>query len=192
MNEKFGKIAGEEAYSTYPDILKDDRRRAVFTLQKWLLSVSNAGMPIPHIVPDGIYGKKTEEAVFAYQGIRGIAQTGQVDYETWCSLEAAGKQAKRKCACSCPIYPFEYTLRDGVLMERDRSPLVRIVQIIIEALTPEYPDFLFEEPNGEYGKITAENVKIFQRARQLPQTGNVDKTTWNLLAEAYNCILNAE
>ena len=38
---------------------QEDRKNAVYTIQVWLSALYNSGMPIPYVVPDGIYGSQT-------------------------------------------------------------------------------------------------------------------------------------
>ena len=42
-------------------------QNAVFTLQRWLCALKNAGLPLPEIIPDGIYGEETRRAVAVFQ-----------------------------------------------------------------------------------------------------------------------------
>ena len=41
-------------------------------------------------------------------------------------------------------------------------------------------------PDGRYGRNTAEAVRSFQKAWRLPQTGRVDRTTWQAISAAYD------
>ena len=47
---------------------QEDRKNAVYTIQVWLSALYNSGMPIPYVVPDGIYGSQTADTVRIYQG----------------------------------------------------------------------------------------------------------------------------
>lgn len=55
----------------------------VYQIQKQLARIAKAYPAIPSIVPDGIYGPKTKEAVEKFQAVFGLPVSGVVDYSTW-------------------------------------------------------------------------------------------------------------
>lgn len=55
-------------------------------LQEQINRISQNYPAIPRINPDGIYGKKTEEAVRKFQSVFGLPVTGVVDYKTWYAI----------------------------------------------------------------------------------------------------------
>ena len=55
----------------------------VYQIQKQLARIAKAYPAIPSIVPDGIYGPKTKEAVEKFQAVFGLPVSGVVDYNTW-------------------------------------------------------------------------------------------------------------
>lgn len=169
-----------------------DKERAIFQVQEWLRGIERGGMPIPLIVPDGIYSQQTKDAVRIFQGLMGLAQTGIVDYATWLALRDAYENAVKKTLTSNPIYPFECGLKDNKLTMGDTMPLVTIVQMIIETLTLIYDDLAEQQINGVYDDLTAQNIACLQRLWNLPQTGEVDFDTWNKLADSYNKNQNRE
>ncbi len=174
-----------EAYS-------DDRKRAVRQAQEWLYGIALDGMPLPLLVPDGIYGEKTRDAVKIFQGLSGIGQTGVIDYVTWLTLRDAYDGAYRKAEISHPIYPFEYTKRGEKVARGDRTSLVTIIQIMVETLLVAYNTLGNQPENGVFDAVTSANIAKLQEIWSLPSTGEVDLETWNKLADSYNKYLNAE
>ena len=170
----------------------NDQKNAVFTVQRWLCALSSAGMPLPQIVPDGVYGEETKNCVAVFQGLSGLPQTGKVDERTWDTLRAAAEQAMQSCARSCGIFPFEYNKRDGVVSTEDRSDLLYIVQIILRALRTQFDSLVPQELTGECDETTRANIAALQQIWGLKETGQVDLPTWNMLAQAYNLYLNRE
>lgn len=53
-------------------------------------------------------------------------------------------------------------------------------------------DVLSVIPDGIFGNDTAQSVSSFQNAFLIPQTGEVDNHTWNMIVEEYNRILEDE
>ena len=48
-----------------------------------------------------------------------------------------------------------------------------------------YPAIPKVTADGIYGPATAESVRVFQKVFGLPQTGEVDYTTWYKISEIY-------
>lgn len=65
------------------DITVGSRGNKVYQMQQQLARIAKSYPAIPAIVPDGIYGNKTKEAVEKFQSVFGLPVTGIVDYNTW-------------------------------------------------------------------------------------------------------------
>lgn len=52
-------------------------------VQEQLAAISSVYSAIPKIIPDGIYGPATAEAVRTFQSVFGLPQTGVIDFATW-------------------------------------------------------------------------------------------------------------
>jgi len=57
---------------------------------------------------------------------------------------------------------------------------------VLKELDISYDEMADVEITGRFTPNTARAVKDFQRIQGLPQTGEVDRTTWNALADTYN------
>jgi len=83
------------------------------------------------------------------------------------------------------ISPFPsdegYVIKSG-----ETSDLVSIVQFMLKLLGDIYDGIEGKEPEGVYSESTASDIRKFQQSAGLPVTGDIDKATWNALAEAYN------
>lgn len=65
------------------DLTVGSRGNKVYQMQQQLARIAKSYPAIPTIVPDGIYGNKTKEAVEKFQSVFGLPVTGIVDYNTW-------------------------------------------------------------------------------------------------------------
>jgi peptidoglycan hydrolase-like protein with peptidoglycan-binding domain len=169
-----------------------DKKRAVLRIQQWLRTLALSGFPLPLVIPDGIYGETTKEAVSIFQALSGIAATGKVDYVTWLALRDDYNKAVAAASLSRAIYPFEYQFRERTLSRGDQTPLVYIIQAMLAELISVYTILSEQGISGVYDEETAENVKKLQQVWQLPPSGNIDRETWNNLADAYNKNINRE
>ena len=162
----------------------------IFEIQQYLRELAKDGYQIPMIIPDGIYGPETVNAVTVFQSLVGLPADGVVDYATWQALRAAYEQVMLDRALSAPIYPFEEVLRDGLITEGNTLPLIYIIQIMLRTIGVAYQNLDMQAITGVYDGQTMENIRTFQRVNGIPITGDVDKQTWNRLAQAYNKYLN--
>lgn len=162
----------------------------IFEVQTYLRYLGKNGYQLPLIIPDGIYGENTRSAVGVFQSLVGLPVTGSVDYVTWQALLAAYEEARGINARSVPIYPFDEVLEEELIGEGDAMPLVYIIQIILRTIGVAYENLENQTLTGVYDSETVRNVRDFQRVNGLPVTGQVNKETWNRLADAYNKYLN--
>ena len=59
----------------------------VSQIQEQLNTIAGAYPAVPTVTVDGIYGDATKNAVWVFQGIFGLGQTGIVDYPTWYKIQ---------------------------------------------------------------------------------------------------------
>ncbi|MBE6611759.1 MAG: peptidoglycan-binding protein [Ruminococcaceae bacterium] len=154
-------------------------------LQRYLRELHHADPRIPLVNPDGIYGPETTAAVEEFQRLFGLPVTGRTDFATWQAIYAAYLAALENNAPPRPLAPFpedgEYILRAG-----EYSDIVALVQFILRALADSFDDIDGGEPDGVLNDDTMADIRRFQARHGLPATGEVDKATWNALADAYN------
>ena len=62
-------------------------------LQQRLRNISKVHKDVPSVIPDGIFGEETENAVRAFQRKFGFSETGVVDFEIWDRINEESKKA---------------------------------------------------------------------------------------------------
>ncbi len=77
------EIAGIPASWPRMNLEVGARGEKVRQMQEQLLRISQSYPAIPKIVPDGVYGQQTSEAVRIFQRVFNLPATGIVDYATW-------------------------------------------------------------------------------------------------------------
>ena len=123
-------------------------------------------------------------AIEEFQRTRGLTVTGVIDEDTWTLLYyqyvAAYQDVFPNCAAQGSVpQPFQ------TLVPGSRGVAVEQLQIWINALSAYYCDLVPQDVTGIYDETTESNVFILQTLLDLPLTGEVDQTTWNLIQEAY-------
>lgn len=165
---------------------KANEREAIRNLQRYLRQLSFVDEKIPTPPLDGIYGTRTREAVSAFQKSVGLPPTGEVDAVTWERLFAAYEASLVREGAPVPLAQFPRLSEGYALRQGDESFLVRLIQYALSELETIYPDLGAVRETGIYDDATAEGVRNFQRRVGLPQTGEVDRATWDALATVYN------
>lgn len=182
-------------YESLPKQFKGEISRGavggeVVTVQYFLTLLSQFVDYLPPVTPDGVYGEATANAVSAFQRNKGLAVTGSVDESTWESLYAAYKGvidylSDTNEVQTPPVEPFPGT----VLRRGDVGPSVRTFKSYISYISRVFYDTPPVAVNNVFDLRTQNAVREFQRIFQLPQTGQVDETTWNTIADVYRTLV---
>ena len=156
-------------------------------LQTMLRVLAQDDTRVPTVVPDGIYGPQTMNAVSAVQRQNGIPVTGVADKKTWDQIVALYEPALIRIEKAEPI---EIILDPGeVLRYGDSSPYIYLMQSMLTQLSKDHPSINPPNHTGIMDDATVEAVSAFQRLAGLPVTGEVDKITWKHLSRQFT--LNA-
>ena len=167
---------------------RPNERQAIANLQRYLrqLSFEYPAIPAPPI--DGIFESVTEEALRAYQRIKGLKETGRADLETWRALFDDYNDSIVRNTRGNGFYIFPREPKGYKLSPNERHFLVEVVQYMLGELRVLYDDIPQNEQNGIYDDKTVQGVAMFQKRHGLPITGKVDLITWNALTDTYRRI----
>jgi peptidoglycan hydrolase-like protein with peptidoglycan-binding domain len=132
-----------------PTLKKGSKGQAVKDLQEALKAL---GQPVGQI--DGVFGKKTEDAVKAFQTLSGLDADGIVGPITWLNIDEADQS--------------EPVLRNG-----SKGLPVRRLQKRMQLA-----GFAISEVNGRFGPKTEAAVKALQKQAGLGEDGIVGPKTW--------------
>ncbi|MBQ9801532.1 MAG: peptidoglycan-binding protein [Clostridia bacterium] len=163
-----------------------NEQEAIRNLQRYLRQLSYVNDKIPPPPIDGIYDTRTQEAVRAFQQLEGLPVTGVVDTETWELLFLRYEESLEREGAPVPLAQFPRLSPGYALREGDESFLVRLIQYALGELETIYEDLDDVEETGVYDENTAQAVRNFQRRHNLPETGEVDRATWDAIANTYN------
>lgn len=166
-----------------------DTGGAVVTVQFFLTLLGQFVDFLPSIAIDGVYGSKTANAVSAFQRYKGMPITGEIDESTWRSLYDAYEGVVDYLDLQNQLQgvftePFPaVTLRRG-----DVGPSVRVFKNYLSYIARVFFDIPPVAQNNVFDLRTQNAVREFQRIFSLPQTGQVDETTWNTIADVYRTV----
>ena len=153
------------------------------SLQTMLRVLSEDDPSHPSVIPDGIYGQETMNAVSHFQRRHGIPVTGVTDQNTWEAILAHYEEALIRIDEAYPIYIL---LEPGqVIRKGERNPNIYLVQAILQVLSEAYDSISRPAVTGILDEITSDSIASFQALSRLPMTGTLDKKTWKQLALHY-------
>ena len=159
-----------------------DKQKAITELQQWLRNVMKSESDDPAIIPDGIFSSETRIEVESFQRERGLPVTGIVDLVTWEALREADRlvtlerELPRQVA---PISNEDLPLTIGL-----DNKFTDTLKLMLNHVAEIYRNFEFIEEEG-FSEATERNVRRWQSVAFLAETGEVDKATWNSLADFY-------
>lgn len=157
------------------------------SLQTMLRVLAQDDSSLPTVIPDGIYGPSTMNAISTFQRKNGLAATGITNQDTWDLIVEMYDDALIRIGKAQPI---EITLDPGqILSSGDSNPYIYLLQGMLTQLSNNHSTI---EPTGLSGIMdnqTVLSVLAFQKLAGLEQTGNVDRQTWKHLVLQYT--LNA-
>lgn len=157
--------------------------KPVSSLQYMLNQLSQTYRFLPQLVPDGVYGERTLEAVMRFQREAGLPVTGTVDQATWDAIRSSWleQQSRESYARAARVFPSE-----GIQVHEGNTKEYMIVpQTMFNVLSRHFEGIVPCQADGIHGPASAENVRWLQKAAGLPETGCMDKATWDALSHLY-------
>lgn len=171
-----------------------DASNEVKTLQVRLNRISRNYPAIPKIEKaDGYFGLHTEEAVKEFQRIFNLDPTGVVDKSTWYKIEYIFTSVKRLSELNSEGLRLEEVAKQftEVLSMGMQSNEVKNLQYFLAVIGAYYEQVPPVPITGYFGEQTENSVKAFQRVYGLPETGIVDRQTWEDIYRAYDGIVQS-
>ena len=160
------------------------------SLQTMLRVIAENDPSHPTLVPDGIYGPETMQAVSIFQRKHGLNVTGVADHPTWEAIVAVYEPALVEHA---EAQPLEIILNPKQVIRRgERHPHVYLVQAILAVLSDTYDSISKPGLTGLLDDATADSLASFQSLTGQSMTGNLDKNTWKQLALHYPLAANLQ
>lgn len=161
----------------------NDTSQAIMQIQSFLRVLEISGEENVTVPVDGIYGEITAKAVREFQRKNGLPQTGTVDKATYDLLYEKALEAEFEQSLPLPIYIFP---NGRSVAKGEKSDFVLLLQIILNTLTIAYDDFSPLELNGNFDEEMENAIKLFQTRNNIPESGIVNKATWNALVNNFN------
>ena len=166
----------------------ENSRAAIANLQRYLRQLSYDEESIGAVPIDGIFESATEEALRAFQRLRGFPVTGRADQETWERLYddyriSLSRNSPPRAVTIFPLDPIGY-----VMLPESRDFAVTVLQHMLLELQDLHQELERVVVTGIYDGQTEDAVRFFQKMNGLPIDGQTDLLTWNTLTDQYNSL----
>ena len=171
-----------------------DTGRDVELMQRSLNRISTNYPGIPKIAPaDGFFGKSTTDAVKKFQEVFDLTPDGIIGKSTWYRIQFIYNAVKKLASLNSEglrlsdlstAYPAE-------LKEGDDGVGVLVLQYYLHYVSTFIPTVLDTAVDGAFGPATRQSVLSFQRTYGLPETGIVNRPTWDSIEDAYYSYLRS-
>lgn len=159
------------------------------SLQFMLRRLSRRYPFLPVLVPDGVFGERTLEAVMLFQRELHPPVTGAVDEGTWRAIQNEWLDLERELAAP-------RTLRGvppGVHVEEGREEsYLYPIQAMFQSLSKILEGVQLEDINGVHSGTSVDNIRWLQRHAMLDETGEIDRETWDMLTRLYELFAVAQ
>ncbi len=180
----------ENSRSEAPDVTLrvGDTGADIELLQRRLNRISVNYPGIPKIFPvDGYFGPGTEDAVRKFQEVFGLTVDGLVGRATWNEVLFIYNAVKRLYELNSEGLNIADITTSYVteLSEGSSGEGVLTVQYYLSYIAQFVPTVSAVAYDGSFGPETANAVRSFQGTYSLPQTGVVDRLTWDRMENVY-------
>ena len=159
-------------------------------LQTYLRTISQYNGAISPVIPDGIYGPQTEQAVRAFQIDSHLPETGVVDEQTWDEILAAFDAITllQSAPLSLAIFPNSgYTIAPGA-----RSIHLLVIQAVLLSPCRRFSNLGRMRVSGVHDAASVATVQRLQRMFDLEPNGVIDSTTWAYIAHLYRAFISRD
>lgn len=148
----------------------------VRSLQTMLSVISKDDKRFQSIIPDGLYGPETMNAVATFQRIQGLPVTGITNQVTWDSISDKYNSAKIR---QDKAEKIEILLEPGqTILPGETNPYVYLAQGMLAYIANSNNGVPSPTATGEMDAQTVASLIAFQNFSALANSGQLDRETW--------------
>ena len=162
----------------------------IHNLQVFLRLIAGKYTDIPSVIPDGVYGDNTKDAVRVFQEKTGLMPTGETDNSTWNKIVETYFEIESEINAPfvSGIYP-ENGFREDY---NSYSPTVYIVQTMLASLSQRFNNIPEPQLSGVIDYRTTESINSVKILSGLNPDGNINKIFWEYLSAIYSVFVSSD
>lgn len=161
----------------------------IYYMQEFLNVISDINKNIPKVMPNGVFGQSTKNAVTAFQKEYDLPVTGEVDNYTWNKIIDVYNSAISRImpACSTCLYPSE----DYIIEIGSKADFYYPIESVIYALSGKFDNIDGFEISDVYDGGVVEATKQLQRIMNIECDGRISHSCWKMISRLYeNTVMN--
>lgn len=159
------------------------------SLQTMLRTIAQVHPQQPPVIPDGVYSPQTEQAVLAFQKMKGLPVSGAVDQPTWDAIVSEYEHCRIQTA---PAQHLTLTLNPSTVIRLGDDQIhIPLIQTMLFVLSQIYDTIPEPEITGIWDIPSQDALAAFQTYADLEPSGELDKQTWRHLALHYTLASDA-
>lgn len=154
------------------------------SLQTFLRRISQENEKIPLVIPDGIYGVQTKNAVSDFQNYYGLPPTGETDFNTWKKITEIYDEIPQ--SVNLPDIRCLFPRSNYKIIENQTADCLYLIQALLAILANRFSNINAVEISGTHTPDSVEAVKKIQELSGLTPNGVIDIKTYNAIVSLYN------
>lgn len=160
------------------------------SLQTMLRIIAEQNPSYLPVIPDGIYGPETIQAVTVFQRKHAMPVTGIADKNTWDAIVLAYDAALPLLDAA---EPMEVVWNPNQIVRKGEfHPNLYLAQGMLFVLSELYHSIGQPSVSGVLDECTEDSLSSFQMLSGLPVTGQLDTVTWKHLTAQYPLAANLQ
>lgn len=160
----------------------------VRSLQTFLRTISRYYTQIPPVIPDGVFGVQTRNAVIRFQAAFALPVTGQVDNDVWDKIITVYDSLTETVREPNPavIFPSAQT----AIQPGERHESLYPIQGILLQITNRFPSLGTVNVTGVHDEDSVNTVKNIQCVSGLCPNGVLDRFAWDRIAKIHEVFVS--
>ena len=163
---------------------------SIESLQMMLRNISGNYNEIPGVIPDGIFGTDTLEAVQAFQQRFGLEADGIVDFETWNKIVEISNQVDD--ANDNGRLLLAYNENNDDILPGQTALELYVIQAMMKALAAVIDSFDDIEITGTHDVTSVNAVKKIQLVVGMDDSGVITVEFYDSLTHLYEVYITRE
>lgn len=156
-------------------------------LQYMLRQLAQRYPKLPELAVDGVFGEKTLEAVMRLQRELQLPVTGIVDRATWNAIRDGWLALEGEQTAPRPLRAFpgeRSNIKPG-----EEQGFLGVPQAMFQMLGRYFTGIAPHSVDAIHSPASVDNVRWLQRASGRPETGILDRQTWDMLSRLYEAFV---
>lgn len=158
----------------------------VRSLQTMLAVIARADREIPAVLPDGLYGEGTAEAIRAVQQKHGLPQTGQTDQATWNQVADRFSQLRHFVLPAEPLRLLWQPL--SAIRPGEQAINLYLIQSMLAGLGEVLENVPHLTVTGVHDESSVAAVRWLQEQSDLPTDGVITQVEWRHLSKLFTAL----